>query len=341
VIAAPHASIAVFRALQVGDMLCAMPALTGLRRAYPDASITLISLPWASELLRRFPDVLNEHLALPGVPGLPEQPADPIGLGRFVESMRARRFDLVLQMHGNGTVVNPLVASFEAQRTVAFSREMEPASAGTMETIPYREDLHEIERMLTMTRYLGIADPPDDIGFVVSGEEERIAGLLLARLGVDGRYVCLHPGARDPARRWPTERFALVGDHLAHEGYTVILTGVESERTATTAVARAMRAPAHNLAGLTALGTLGALVRGAALLVCNDTGISHIAAATRTPSVVIFSASSPERWAPLDAQRHRAVHGPRIAATAFEPAPARDVIDAAMELLEAGVPYAA
>ena len=116
--------------------------------------------------------------------------------------------------------------------------------------------------------------------------------------------------ARLPSRRWPPERFAAVADALAGDGFQIVLTGAAGEAPLTMAVRAAMRAPAVDLAGKTGLGSLGVLLRGAALLVCNDTGVSHIAAALRLPSVVIASGSDPARWAPIDGERHRVLAHP-------------------------------
>jgi ADP-heptose:LPS heptosyltransferase len=120
-------------------------------------------------------------------------------------------------------------------------------------------------------------------------------------------YICLHPGSQLASRRWPAERFARVGDHLCALGYRLVLTGTAAERDLTSSVARAMQAPAVDLAGKTSLGALAQLIRHAAGLVCNDTGVSHIAAAARTRSVVVSCGSDPARWAPLDAELHRVV----------------------------------
>lgn len=80
--------IAVFRALQLGDMLCAVPALRALRRAYPQADIALIGLPWATSFMQRYHKYLNRHIVFPGYPGLPEQPFNEQAWHRFVAQMQ-------------------------------------------------------------------------------------------------------------------------------------------------------------------------------------------------------------------------------------------------------------
>jgi ADP-heptose:LPS heptosyltransferase len=103
------------------------------------------------------------------------------------------------------------------------------------------------------------------------------------------------------------ERFAAVADRLADNGYTVVLTGTADEADVVAQVEAAMTAPAVNLAGRTDLWSLGALIECAQLLVSNDTGVSHIAAALRTRSVVVSSGADVARWAPLDHDLHRVV----------------------------------
>ena len=98
-----------------------------------------------------------------------------------------------------------------------------------------------------------------------------------------------------------------MADALAAWGYTVVLTGTAAENALAQTVVEAMHSPAVNLVGRTSLGALAALLKGASLLVCNDTGVSHLAAALRIKSVVIFSNSDPQRWAPLNRQRHRVI----------------------------------
>ena len=96
-----------------------------------------------------------------------------------------------------------------------------------------------------------------------------------------------------------------MGDALAAEGLRLVLTGTAAEASLTARVQRAMREPALDLTGRTTLGVLGALIARARLLVCNDTGVSHLAAALGTPSVVVACGSDPRRWAPLNRELHR------------------------------------
>ena len=123
-------------------------------------------------------------------------------------------------------------------------------------------------------------------------------------------YVCVHPGAQLPSRRWPPERFAAIGDELARAGHEVVITGTAAELPLVEAVQQKMHAPATSLAGQTSLWSLGALIERARLLVCNDTGVSHVAAALGTPSVVVSLGSDVARWSPPDAQRHRVLWRP-------------------------------
>lgn len=127
-----------------------------------------------------------------------------------------------------------------------------------------------------------------------------------------GEYVCVHAGARLPSRRWPLERFAQVADALAASGMRVVLTGTEEERVLTAAMVERAQMPRRliDLAGTTTLGELAALIGHARLLVCNDTGVSHIAAALEVASVVICSGADPLRWGPSNRDRHRVLAHP-------------------------------
>ncbi|MBS1189740.1 MAG: glycosyl transferase family 9 [Rhodocyclaceae bacterium] len=305
----PHPRIAVFRALQLGDLLCAVPALRALRHALPAARITLIGLPWAADFARRI-SYVDDFLEFPGFPGLPEKEPDPAALPNFFAEARRRRFHLAIQMHGSGGITNPLVAQLEAEHTAGFvvpgSWCPEPEFF-----IPWPEALPETRRLLALAEHLGAPPQGEQAELPLLPGERAAFTDLRSRLPVGERgYVCIHPGARLPSRRWGEERFARVADGLAADGLAVVLTGTREEGPLLARLQAAMATPAIDLAGHTSLGTLAALVAEARLVVCNDTGMSHVAAAVGTPSVVVACGSDPGRWRPLDEARHRVLWHP-------------------------------
>jgi ADP-heptose:LPS heptosyltransferase len=287
--------IAVFQALNLGDFLCATPALRSLRRRFPEAEITLIGRPWAEELVHRLPSV-DRFLPFPGWPGIAESP-----LGDAI-APDWPAFDLAIQMHGAGEVSNGFLASLGARQTLGYGSEGETRLTTAL---VWREEEAEPLRWLRLVAALG-AEPGEPLpDFPVTDAESNRAMTLLP---LDGRpWVGLHAGARDEARRWPATAFSRLGDRLAEQyGARIVLTGAAEERPLADDVRGAMRATALDLVGATTLGELAAIVSRLDLLICNDTGISHMAAATRTPSVVLFGPTRPQRWAPRHA-RHLAL----------------------------------
>lgn len=303
--------IAVVRALPgFGDLLCAVPALRALRRAFPRARVTLVGLPAARWFVDRFDRYVDDLLVLPGFPGLPEQAFDAALLPAFLDEAHRRRFDLGLQLHGSGLYTNVLTALLGA-RLMAGSYlpgEWRPDTRGF---IPYPQHDPEIQRLLRVLERLEIPTDGEHLELPVRPEDEEDLHTVLGERLQAGGYACLHPGASEPFRRWPAERFARVGDRLATRGLRVAITGTADESGIAAAVAGAMSASALDLTGRTSVGALAALVLKAGVVVCNDTGVSHLAAALRVPSVVVFTGSDAARWAPLDPRLHRAVVGGR------------------------------
>jgi len=298
--------IVVLRALALGDLLCAVPFLRALRGRFPEARISLLGLPWAAAFVARFDEYLDALVPFPGWPGLPEVPFDPARTVRFLRAAQEHRVDLAIQAHGTGVDLNAFIALLGARDSAGYMLSGRPVPDGTW--IPYPGELPEVRRHLRLAAALG-ADPSDErLEWPIRpNDEAALAAAIAPDALVSGAYVVVHPGASLPNRRWPPARFAAVADRLAADGLRVVLTGVESEAADVAAVRSAMRAPAVNLAGRTSLDALGALVGGARLVVSNDTGVGHLAEAVGTPSVRIFRASDPLRWAALETTRHAAL----------------------------------
>jgi ADP-heptose:LPS heptosyltransferase len=298
--------IAVFRALQLGDMLCCIPAVRTLKKAYPNSAITLIGLPWAEEFSQRFSHYFSGFIHFPGYPGIPEQPFNHNEFITFLQRMNEEKFDLIIQMHGNGSVINPMISMLGASAIAGYCERGRYQFHNKL-FMTYPED-SEIQKHLALMEFLGIPSSKKDLEFPISAEEEAECQQLFKLFKLSPQqYVCVHPGARDNKRWWSPDKFAKAADAIAAKGYTIILTGVEAEKETVSMVEKKMSYPAINLAGRTGLGSFAGLIRNAKMLLCNDTGASHIAAAMKTPSLIIFLASDPERWAPLDKDLHHII----------------------------------
>jgi ADP-heptose:LPS heptosyltransferase len=299
-------SIAIFRALNLGDFLCAVPAFRALRHAVPTARITLIGLESMRPCIQRFGHYINELVDFPGDPAFPEQAARVCALPDFYRRMRALGFDLALQMHGSGVRSNANVQARGASRWAGF---VPLASQQTDRLMAWPDEGSEIERHLALMEYLGVAADGRDLEFPLDHADNSRADRLAAQMGIDpARMILIHPGARLASRRWPQERFAELGRILAGQGVRLAVTGSAAERPLTAELAAGIGGATVDLGGVTDLGVLAALIQRARLLICNDTGVSHIAAALGSPSVVIACGSDVARWAPLDATLHTVLH---------------------------------
>lgn len=297
--------VVVLRALKLGDLLCAAPAFRALRMAWPNSEIILLGLPWAQTFVERYRDYLDGFRVFPGFPGLPEREPDIAGIPAFLRDMQAERFDLAIQLHGSGPFVNPLIVLLGARRSAGFYLPGDYCpDAELFCTWPQRG--REVQRLLRLVEFLGLPTQGEHLDFPLYAEDFRA---LEALEGAEelraGEYVCLHPGASVAERRWPVECFAAVGAALARHGLQLVLTGSAGEAALTAALARAIGAPVLDLAGRTDPGSLAALLIRARLLVCNDTGVAHIADALDVPSIVLSTGDNPERWGPADRRLHR------------------------------------
>jgi ADP-heptose:LPS heptosyltransferase len=304
-------TVLVFRALQLGDMLCAVPALRALRAALPRAHVVLIGLPWAQQFADRFPGYIDEFIPFPGHPMLPERPVDHDALADFYAGISARRFALAIQLHGSGDVSNDIVSDFGADAMAGFWRGA-PLTRARSVLLPYPETGAEPERLLGLMEQLGADVAGDHLEFPLTrSDEDELAASGIGKDLVPGQYFCIHPGARMRDKCWPTGKFAEVGDRIAAEfGLRPVLTGSGAETDLTAEVASRMHGKPVDAAAPISIGAMAVLLRGARLLLCNDTGVSHIAAGLKLKSVVIFSKADIARWAPLDRLTHRCIWDP-------------------------------
>lgn len=296
-------NIAVFRALQLGDILCSIPALRSLRKAYPDAHIIFLGLPGTAQLVNRFNAYIDEFIAFPGYPGLPEQNYDQEKYNLFLEKIRSVELDLLIQLQGNGSIVNHMLAEFDAKYLAGFCETMEQENAMFL---TYPNFGHEITRHLALMAHLGVSGTGTALEFPLFTEDYaqlEVSGLSLR----PGSYICVHPGSRGSWRQWPALYFASLADYCADRGFKIVLTGTAEELHLVNKVAQLMKAKPIVSAGKTSLGTVAVLLKNSFALISNCTGISHLASALGTPALIISMDGETERWAPLNRQLQRTI----------------------------------
>lgn len=273
-LAVSRPTVLVLRALGVGDLLTAVPALRGLRSAYPDHRLTLAA-PAALRELAMLTGAVDD--LLPTVLHRTPTAADRLGPLGWEGPPPA----VAVNLHGRGP--QSTHALQELRPTVLLTHSG-PGKPGP----EWDSDLHEVRRWCRLLEYSGIAADPSDLALARPGA-----------LSPAPEAIIVHPGCGFPARRWPIDRYAAVARRLAGRGRRVVVTGSAAERPLATSVAASAGLPDEAvLAGRTTLSQLAATVAEASLVVCGDTGIAHLATAYGTPSVVLFGPVSPQHWGP-------------------------------------------
>lgn len=260
-----------YRTLGLGDLLTAVPALRGLRRAFPDHHHVLATPAWLAPLVGAI-EAVDAHLPLP------ELATVPASIGT--------RVDVAVNLHGRGPQSHRILQDLAPRHLIAFG-----------DAVRWREDEHEVHRWCRMLAAHDIHCDPADLAV-------RPPPGPLPDGAADA--TVLHPGAKSAARRWPAERFAAVGRQQRARGRRVVVTGGPDEVDLATAVARgAGLGPDDVLAGQLDVGGLVRVVAAGGRVVSGDTGVAHVATAVGTPSVLLFGPVAPDAWGPPPDRRDR------------------------------------
>jgi ADP-heptose:LPS heptosyltransferase len=273
--------ILVLRALGVGDLAAAVPALRGARAAFADRTLALAAPTWLTPLI----DLVG------GVDRI--VPTDDL----TPTDWAVEPPEIAINLHGRGPQSHRLLRLAKPPTLWAFTN----LDAGHLDGPTWTEEEHEVHRWCRLLRHYGVPADPSDLS------------LAVPPIPVEAGVTIVHPGAKSPARRWPAARYALVAKTLSAAGHRVVVTGSPGEKDLAVRVAALAGLPAAAvLAGRTGLAELAGLVAHARLVISGDTGIAHLATGYRTPSVVLFGPMPPSRWGPPPRPYHRSIwHGTR------------------------------
>jgi ADP-heptose:LPS heptosyltransferase len=292
----------------IGDLVLTVPALRALRATRPDVRVTIVTWQEMNQVVERMRAYVDDLLPFPGYPGIPDRKPKGELIAPFFTLAKKQSFDLAIQMYGGRPAANEVTSMMGARRVGGFFTPGE-WEADLTTHLPYPVRAPEVYRHLMLMEFLGADRGSDDLEFPLDARDEEKCNLLLRKHeSAPRRYVVVHPGATATSRRWPPALFGRVADRLAAHGFDILVTGCRGEEALTSGVVTSMRTRAHDLCGQTSLGGFGAVISKAALLLCNDTGAAHVAAAVGTPTVTVFLSGDPRRWSGLDSETQRAVY---------------------------------
>jgi lipopolysaccharide heptosyltransferase II len=285
----------------LGDVLMSTPAIRALKQSLPGRSITLLtsdsgyaaagfipelddaiaySAPWMKTSLRHGPDI---DMAM-------------------IQELRSRKFDAAAIFTSYSQ--SPLPAATlcylaEIPLRLAHCRENPYHLLNNWVHDPEPQELvrHEVRRQLDLVGAIGSQTRDERLSFALHSADTLWASRRLQALGIDPAqpWLLFHPGASAPSRRYPPQLWSQVARQLISTlGCPVIFTGDTGELPLIAQIQEAVGAPSHSLAGKLTLGRLAAMIALAPVIVCNNTGPAHLAAALGTPVVDLYALTNPQ-----------------------------------------------
>ena len=316
---------------QLGDVVLSLPALRAIRQRFPDARITVAVGKPANEVVA-LSGYANEILEVDRV-GLRDG-NKLVSIGRiikFVIRVRRARFDFVIDLHSLSETNLLGFLSGAPQRLYSRrpGRSLDYLANFTPRPAPEKADRHAVDRYLDVIEPLGIQNAPRIPVLTTSPAGDfAVDGLLKKEKAQSGELlVGLFPGAGHITRRWPLERYAQLADHLIRNDRVRVIVFVGPEEHGMVSEMRSLFPPSTIFLDRLTIPQLVSAQARLTLLVSNDTGPAHLAAAVGAPVVMIMDRPNPHCFTLLGDQ-HRLIYGPEISRTTLD-----EVYQAAHEVI--------
>jgi heptosyltransferase-2 len=275
----------------IGDVVMSLPSLEAVRANFPGRKISVLAKPWVAPLYESYP-VVDEVIHYHRVTWFPRDLAEMI---RTARRLRHQNFDLAILFQN---AFEAALLAYLAGIRYRVGYNTDARGFLLSHSVPRDPEVmkqHQVEYYLSILRPMGWEAPVKDPVLHVAPKDEGTIERLLASHGISGHDILLglSPGATyGPAKRWPVERFAVIGDWAAERwGVKVILMGSAPEKELCGALNQKMKEKALDLSGMTTLGEAMALIKRYKFFVCNDSGLMHSAAALNVPTVAIFGST--------------------------------------------------
>jgi 3-deoxy-D-manno-octulosonic-acid transferase/heptosyltransferase-1 len=299
--------ILIVKLSAIGDVIHTLPALTALRRHFPESRIDWLVEEGASDLVEGHKAVSRALVWRRGefVRRL-KTGRIPSAVGLFSKlllQLRDTRYDLILDFQA--LLKSSLwILLAKGRRKVGFGPGMEHSEKSYFflkERIPaVSMEMHALDRGLVLLRALGIPDMPVLYDVPIGAADEEAAHQLLTSKGLrpEKPFVAINPVAKWPTKLWTPDRFTELAERLLQKGFQVGFTGSREDQLLIDDIAQGLGASVLRLDGQTTLRVLAAVYRSASVVVSTDTGPMHLAAAVGTPVVALFGPTAPWRTGP-------------------------------------------
>ncbi len=297
------AAILLVQLGDIGDVVLTFPTISALREAFPGARIVVCVREKARELISCCPEA-------DGVIAVEKRRRGLLGelayQHRFVRELRSHGFDLAVELRGadRGAIISRLSGAGIRIGRLADDKSLFRNSLYTHIVDPdgaRERESYAVEQGLNILAPFGIGTKRKTPRLANPPEFQERLGRVMKEAGVpdDRPLVVIHAFSLWKYKEWRTEQWAALVDHIgANHQVTMVLTGAPDERPQAKKLQELAKTRTYNLAGMTSIGELAALMHKSVLYIGVDTGAMHIAAAAGTPTISIFGPSPAVVWAP-------------------------------------------
>jgi ADP-heptose:LPS heptosyltransferase len=301
-------SILLIRLDHLGDVLLTTPAIRCLKKRFPQVRITMVIKEWSLEAIKNNPHIdniiiFNPFWTIASKEG--KKPEGVCGIYHLTRLLRRECFDLAIDFKGD--VRNILIAYLSgAKRRVSYG--IRGGGFLLTDDIPYKSEIHEIDKNLRLLNRLGINSQDDEMELYFNDEDMARAEQIFEHKGVDlsRQTIAVHYGGASQFKCWDMEKFITLAERIVeNNSANVLFFGGPYERE-TFQLSESPEEGIFLMPDLTVCQMAAAFKR-CGLLVCNDSGPMHVGFAVGTPTVAIFGPTFPNRFGPKDLEKNRVV----------------------------------
>lgn len=263
----------------IGDAIMILPTLNAIKKKYNDSLITLVVKKWVKDIYKNNPDIDE----------LIEYPENRKEYFNLIKKLRIVKYDIGLAMPKSFSAALFLFLA-GAKKRIGFKSQFR--SFLLTDRLKFTDELlnkHQLFIYLELARYIGCETIAPELNLVINENAIDKANDILK----GDNWIGIHSGAFfGPAKRWLPENFAEVANRLMNNGFKIVWFGAASDTKTMELIKPLLKIETLDLTGKTSLDLLCALIKKCKVVIANDSGPMHIAAAVNTPVVAIFGSTN-------------------------------------------------